>query len=127
MNQTTKIQLPVAVGSIEHLRDTLSRMVGDPREPDLSMRQMCVLLRVYTLDEPQTVRGMAAELNVSKPAITRALDRLSQLDLIQRRGDPADRRSIFVARTTHGNAAILALRNRLAIAGGGTPAGRGRR
>ena len=45
---------------------------------DLTARQLAVFLKAYL--EPQTehtVRGLAAELNVSKPAVTRALDRLA--------------------------------------------------
>ncbi len=39
-----------------------------------------------------TVRGLAQVLKVSKPAITRALERLGALDLVRRRTDEADRR-----------------------------------
>ena len=39
------------------------------------------------------MRGLAAKLAVSKPAITRALDRLSEFDLVRRKTDPLDRRS----------------------------------
>lgn len=70
--------------------------------PDLTDRQKCVLLKVYSDETPQTVRGLAKYTNVSKPAITRALDRLSEFDLIRRRTDPADRRSILVQRTIAG-------------------------
>ncbi len=51
---------------------------------DLSARQMAVLLSVYTTAPPHTVRGLAKALNVSKPAITRALDRLGRLDFLRR-------------------------------------------
>ncbi len=71
--------------------------------PDLSARQMAVLLSVYLTPAPHTVRGLAAELGVSKPAITRAVDRLSALDLVRRRQDPADRRSVLIQRTVRGS------------------------
>jgi DNA-binding MarR family transcriptional regulator len=58
----------------------------------------------YLENEPQTVRGLAAGLNVSKPAITRALDRLSEFDLVRRKTDPRDRRSVLVQRTATGMA-----------------------
>ena len=70
--------------------------------PDLSARQMGVFLTSYLEDEAQTVRGLAANLNVSKPAITRALDRLSEFDLVRRKTDPMDRRSVLVQRTLAG-------------------------
>ena len=49
--------------------------------PDLSARQMALLLTVYLTPPPHTVRGLAATLNISKPAITRALDRLGAYDI----------------------------------------------
>ncbi|CAA7621118.1 MULTISPECIES: MarR family transcriptional regulator [Magnetospirillum] len=71
--------------------------------PDLSARQMALLLTVYLTPPPHTVRGLAITLNVSKPAITRALDRLSELGLIKRKIDETDRRSVLVQRTVKGS------------------------
>ena len=70
--------------------------------PDLSSRQMAILLIVYTLPAPHTVRGLAAQLAISKPAVTRAIDRLGQLDFVRRRTDENDRRSVLVQRTVQG-------------------------
>ena len=72
-------------------------------EHDLSARQMAVLLSVYTTAPPHTVRGLASSLNVSKPAITRALDRLGRLDFLRRKTDESDRRSVLVQRTVKGS------------------------
>jgi DNA-binding MarR family transcriptional regulator len=72
--------------------------------PDLSARQLGVFLTCYLETAAQTVRGLAARLNVSKPAITRALDRLSEFDLVRRKTDPLDRRSVLVQRTATGMA-----------------------
>jgi DNA-binding MarR family transcriptional regulator len=72
--------------------------------PDLSARQLGVFLTCYLESEAQTVRGLAARLNVAKPAITRALDRLSLFDLVRRKTDPRDRRSVLVQRTASGMA-----------------------
>jgi DNA-binding MarR family transcriptional regulator len=52
--------------------------------PDLSSRQLALLLTVYLTQPPHTVRGLAATLNISKPAISRALDRLGRLGFIRR-------------------------------------------
>ena len=71
--------------------------------PDLTARQMALMLTVYLTPQPHTVRGLAALLNVSKPAITRAIDRLSELDFIRRKPDDADRRSVLVQRTIRGS------------------------
>jgi len=71
--------------------------------PDLSARQMALLLTVYLIPPPHTVRGLAAHLNVSKPAITRALDRLTEYGLIKRKVDDHDRRSVLIQRTVKGS------------------------
>lgn len=71
--------------------------------PDLSARQLAVLLTVYLRPAPHTVRGLARALKVSKPAITRAVDRLEELDLVRRGRDPADKRSVLVQRTVTGS------------------------
>ena len=92
------------------LRDTIvSRVRRDG--PDLSARQLGVFLTCYLQDGAHTVRGLAAELNVSKPAITRALDRLGELDLARRKVDPMDRRSVLVQRTVKGTAFLRDLRH----------------
>ncbi|MGD9638242.1 MAG: MarR family winged helix-turn-helix transcriptional regulator [Alphaproteobacteria bacterium] len=70
---------------------------------DLSSRQMAVLMMVYLTDSPHTVRGLAAELNISKPAITRALDRLGSYGLVKRKLDDKDRRSVIIQRTVKGS------------------------
>ena len=71
--------------------------------PDLSARQMAVLLTVYLKSPPHTVRGLASTLKISKPAITRSLDRLSDLGLLQRKIDESDRRSVLIQRTLRGS------------------------
>ena len=71
--------------------------------PDLSARQMALLLSVYLTPPPHTVRGLAEVLNVSKPAITRAVSRLSELELVRRKPDEADRRSVLIQRTVRGS------------------------
>ena len=71
--------------------------------PDLTARQMAVLLTVYLTSPPHTVRGLSAELGIAKPAVTRALDRLAALDLVRRNRDERDRRSIEVQRTVKGS------------------------
>ena len=84
--------------------------------PDMSARQTTVFLAVYLNDEAQTVRGLASHLKVSKPAITRALDRLTQFQFAARKVDPSDRRSVLVQRTAKGSAFLRELRGKLAEA-----------
>ena len=70
--------------------------------PDLSTRQMAVMLTVYLTPAPHTVRGLAGTLNASKPAIVRALDTLGRHGFLRRRRDQDDRRNVLVQRTVKG-------------------------
>lgn len=71
-------------------------------EPDLSPRQISILLTVYLEAPPHTVRELAAKLKVSKPVITRALDSMGKLELVSRRRDERDKRNVLVQRTVKG-------------------------
>src|ERR1700754_1257681 len=71
--------------------------------PDLTARQLAVLMTVRLQPAPHCVRGLAATLNVGKPAVTRALDTLSRLNFVHRRRDPKDGRNVFVERTPKGD------------------------
>lgn len=88
--------------ALEMWRGALAESVRDDR-PDLSARQLAILLTVYLTSPPHTVRGLAALLNLKKPAVTRALDKLSVLGFIRRATDEDDRRSILVQRTVKGS------------------------
>jgi DNA-binding MarR family transcriptional regulator len=107
------------------LRNTIVDLVRRDG-PDLSARQLGVFLTCYLESEAQTVRGLAAKLNVSKPAITRALDRLAEFDLVRRKTDPLDRRSVLVQRTPPGMAFLRELRGYLRDAAAPPKAARGR-
>ncbi|HKT14882.1 MAG TPA: MarR family transcriptional regulator [Allosphingosinicella sp.] len=71
-------------------------------QPDLTNRQMALMLLVYLTPGPHTVRGLAQILGVSKPVITRALNTLGTLGYLRRVRDEADRRNVFVAQTSSG-------------------------
>jgi DNA-binding MarR family transcriptional regulator len=75
-------------------------------EPDLSARQLAILLTVYLEPPPHTVRGLAAKLDVTKPVITRALDTLGKLGLLARRRDDKNRRNVVIQRTVKGALAV---------------------
>jgi DNA-binding MarR family transcriptional regulator len=100
------------VAILKHTTVTLVRRSG----ADLSARQLAVFLTCYLMEGGHTVRGLAADLKVSKPAITRALDRLGELDYARRKTDPADRRSVLVQRTVKGAAFLRDLRSILSEA-----------
>jgi DNA-binding MarR family transcriptional regulator len=65
-------------------------------QPDLTNRQMALMLLVYLTPGPHTVRGLAHILGVSKPVITRALNTLGALGYLRRVRDETDRRNVFV-------------------------------
>ena len=71
-------------------------------EPDLSARQVSVLITIYLEPQPHTIRALAAKLGVTKPVITRALDTMGRQGLVSRKRDPADRRNVLVQRTVKG-------------------------
>ncbi len=88
--------------ALEIWRRTLVETVRGEK-PDLSTRQFALLLTVYLTPPPHTVRGLAETLNISKPAITRALDKLGQLQYLKRKIDESDRRNVLVQRTVKGS------------------------
>lgn len=69
---------------------------------DLTLRQMAILLQIYLVPPPHTVRGLAATLNVTKPVITRALDTMGAMGLVDRVRDDKDRRNVIIKRTVAG-------------------------
>ncbi len=89
----------------EWLEKWMRTLVGYVRsgDPDLTNRQMAILLLVSKTKGPHTVRGLAARLEVSKPVVTRALNKLAQLGFLRRLRDEADRRNIFVQMTSAGS------------------------
>jgi DNA-binding MarR family transcriptional regulator len=108
---------------LDLLRQTIVALVRRDG-PDLTGRQLSVFLICYLEDEAQTVRRLAPKLNIAKSAITRALDRLAEFDLVRRKTDPLDRRSVLVQRTAVGLGFLRDLKNILGVAGYEDKAGR---
>lgn len=90
-------------------------------DPDLTSRQMSILLTVYMSEPPHTVRGIAADLNISKPVVTRALDTMGKQGLIKRKRDEKDKRSIFIQRTVKGAVFLSELSDRIVTADKSVP------
>ena len=90
-------------------------------DPDLSVRQMAILLTIYLEAPPHTVRGLARRLDVSKPVITRALNAMGKHDLVTRRRDDNDRRNVLIQRTVTGALFIERLGDTIARLAAGTP------
>ena len=99
------------------LTDTMTALVSG-EDKDLTSRQTAILLACNLRGEPQTVRGLARDLNISKPAVTRAVDKLEGLHLVARKDDPEDRRSVHVQGTEGGKEYIARLRDIMGRAAG---------
>ena len=87
--------------SLTLLRDIALSQVRDDA-PDLTFRQLSILLTIYLEAPPHTIRALAARLQVTKPVITRALDTMGELGLVERHRDPKDKRNVLVKRTVVG-------------------------
>ena len=86
---------------VDTLRDILLALVRrDGR--DLTARQLTAFLLVYTADAVHTVSTLAEEMNISRPGVTRVMDRLVQFDLMAREEDREDRRRVLARRTARG-------------------------
>ena|SRR4028118_2191572 len=103
------------------LTDWMSTLIKYVRsgQPDLTNRQMALMLLVYETPGPHTVRGLANILGVSKPVITRALNTLGSLGYLRRVRDETDRRNVFVAKTSTGQDFLDGFQRNLEQDGGG--------
>lgn len=100
---------------LELWRRTIFEIVRqNENDADLSSRQMAILLNIYMTEPPHTVRALASDLNISKPAVSRAIDKLSVLGLIKRQTDEKDRRSINLYRTINGSRYVMQLGDTIA-------------
>jgi len=95
---------------LEPLSAWMGTLIGyvQSARPDLTNRQMALLMIVYLVPGPHTVRGLAGQLKVSKPVVTRALNTLGALGYLRRQKDESDLRNIFVERTQSGTAFLEA-------------------
>ena len=81
-------------------RVTLASVRSDT--PDLSARQLAMLMTIYLEGGLHTVRSLAQHLSITKAAISRATDSLCKLGYIERKPDHRDKRSVILARTPAG-------------------------
>ncbi len=107
MTQASKAAAPIATTNqddgryLRLIRGTMLDLVRrDGR--DLTARQLTTLLTIYLQDEVYSVSMLAKMLNISRPGVTRILDRLVEAHLVSRAEDAADRRRVLVYRTADG-------------------------
>ncbi len=95
-------ELPLSTS--DTMMDWMETLIAYVRsgDPDLTNRQMAIIFTVYTRRGPHTVRGLAERLKVSKPVITRALNKLGHVGYLRRQRDEADGRNVFVVGTDKG-------------------------
>ncbi len=70
---------------------------------DLSSRQTAILLHIYMSPAPHSIKILAKQLSISKPAVCRAVDVLENARLVKRAPDRQDGRSILIQRTVKGS------------------------
>ena len=96
--------MKISIQEALHLWREALRLAVRHEEPDLTTRQMLVMLVVYAPWEQKVrVRDLAEDLSLSKPAVSRALDRLEQLGYVRRKADAADGRSVVLQPTMRGS------------------------
>lgn len=89
------------IQALRHWRDVAFDLIHEDGQ-DLSLRQMALLFTVYLDPPPHTVRGLAQKLGVTKPVITRALNALGKMELLDRKRDEKDKRNVVIQRTVKG-------------------------
>jgi len=99
--------------ALEALHHGLRAVARNNDLSTLPIRQMAVLVTVARFSR-LTVRGLASDLNISRPVVTRALDTLESMGLVSRRRDPDDRRSVLVDATPAGKRKLSELEAALA-------------
>lgn len=78
------------------------------RQLDLSCRQIAVLFECRE-HSGLSIRHHASRLKLSKPAVTRAIDKMEGMGLVSRKVDPHDRRSCILGLTAPGNKLLAEL------------------
>ena len=76
---------------------------------DLTNRQMAILLTIYDGKDEYSIKKLTEELHLTKPTISRAVERLLELNLVSKRTNPKDRRRVIVEKTFDGNVFIETL------------------
>ena len=69
---------------------------------DLTARQFALLLSIFMRPGPHAIRDLARQLDLPKPAVTRALDVLERQGFVRRKRDRDDKRDVSVHRTVKG-------------------------
>ena len=91
LHETLRPSMGAAMGRIHRLwRSAINQAVG---ELGMTEARWAVLLHLAKVGEGCTQQVLADELAIEMPSLTRTLNQLQELELIERRRDPADGRS----------------------------------
>ena len=82
---------------------------------DLTARQFALLLSIFMRPGPHAVRDLSKQLDLPKPAVTRALDVLERQGFVRRKKDQADKRDVSVHRTVKGAVFLYDYGERVAL------------
>lgn len=82
----------------------IKRFAAEDSWGQISMREYDVLYTLSKCQAPVRIGELNRHVLLSQPALSRLVDRLAERGLIQRRPDPADRRSVLLALTGPGRA-----------------------
>lgn len=102
LNRKAAMSVALSPSQALHLWHSATLKLVQSDAPDLTLRQTCILLHIYLVPPPHTVRGLASTLGVTKPVITRALDSMGAMGLVRRTRDERDRRNVVIQRTVDG-------------------------
>jgi DNA-binding MarR family transcriptional regulator len=108
------VQTVSAPDLAHRLRPVIARLGRRLRQEaggQLSPSQSAALITV-AYHGPLTPSELAARERIQRPTATRVLARLEEAGLLERAGDPADRRSSLVSATAAGRALLAAQRER---------------
>ena len=106
--------IPTSSDLASRLRLDIARMARRLRQEagaELSPSQTAALATIER-HGPLTPSELAHRERVQRPTITRVLARLEEAGLVDRAGDPADRRSCLVSISSDGSALLDAVRTR---------------
>jgi DNA-binding MarR family transcriptional regulator len=110
LDPRTVAQLEQVLGQLSHVleevfeRQLLEQILGDPDEVSLAQLRTLRFLASLPNAQPGFAVGKIAEgLRISYPAASKAVDRLTERGLAERKRDDADARSIVVRLTERGH------------------------
>jgi DNA-binding MarR family transcriptional regulator len=86
------------------LFDTCRAFVASEHYVDLSARQFALLGIVCDEPGPHHVRVLAQALNVQRPVVTRAVDKLKRFGFVKRVYGTFDKRDVMIEPTAEGKA-----------------------